>query len=285
MPPTLLGVAQTCQNDVPWDDASLYAFVVDGVQIGFVPDAVALAVRDYMQSDAAGAGALVVQARPSGHVLTFSPTCTTHDARTAAMGELAQWLRTARKFPDPLDGWRDEQYAVYGPPAHGSTQATVAFTLERSACALFGFATFGVHLTVAGGITAGDSPLESIVRECEEEAKLPPNVVRGRLQAAGTITYFYKTNIGLRQPEMQYIYDLPLPPDVSLVPGDGEAESFELMTRDEIMALMFAGEFKPNCTLVLLDFFVRHGWLTAESEHDYVAIVALLHTPLRVPTP
>jgi len=43
-------------------------------------------------------------------------------------------------------GWRGEQYAVYGPgkPPH----AHVAFTLERSACALFGLATFGVHLTV-----------------------------------------------------------------------------------------------------------------------------------------
>lgn len=76
---------------------------------------------------------------------------------------------TAGLFNDVLGGWRNEQYSVFGPPGHtaqGRPQdsgadedqddgggagplpgSNVAFTLERAACALFGFATFGVHMT------------------------------------------------------------------------------------------------------------------------------------------
>lgn len=61
--------------------------------------------------------------------------------------------KMAGEFADALGGWRDEEYAVYGPvkawneeenPLPGSN---VAFSMERSACALFGVATFGVHCT------------------------------------------------------------------------------------------------------------------------------------------
>jgi len=51
-------------------------------------------------------------------------------------------------------GWRNELYPIYGPelsqddphynPLPG---ANTAFDLERSACSLFGFATYGVHMT------------------------------------------------------------------------------------------------------------------------------------------
>lgn len=114
------------------------------------------------------------------------------------------------------------------------------------------------------------------------------------MQQTGLITYFYKTTGGWRQPEMQYIYDLALPSDaIQLAPEDGEAESFELLDIPTVLDLMRAGKFKANCTLgtfffsdtVLIDFLMRHGWLTAENEKDYTEIVSLLHTPLRLPTP
>lgn len=34
-----------------------------------------------------------------------------------------------------------------------------------------------------------------------------------------------------------------------------------------------------------MDFFIRHGWLTADNESDYTTLVSLLHTPLRIPVP
>ena len=55
----------------------------------------------------------------------------------------------------------------------------------------------------AGGITAGESPYESMVRECAEEAGLEDGYVRSRLKATGAISYFYKSDAGLSQPEVE----------------------------------------------------------------------------------
>ena len=91
-------------------------------------------------------------------------------------------------------------------------------------------------------------------------------------------SYIFRSDDGWLQPETQYVYDLEmaLPPPaffedpatfaseqvsasepVVLRPNDGEAESFALMPADEALDNMVKGEFKPNCALVLVDFFVR----------------------------
>ncbi|GAA6024542.1 hypothetical protein JCM10207_008268 [Rhodosporidiobolus poonsookiae] len=229
----------------------------------------------------------------------------------------------------PFAGWRDEEYTVWAPveplgendnPLPGSNEA---FRMERSACSLFGVATFGVHCnayveeegkplrlwvprrsptkqtwpsmldnTVAGGITAGDTPRYSIIRECAEEASLPPSYVAPRIKQAGVITYNYRTDAGHLQPEVQYIYDLPLPPPEqegalkpTTNPDDGEVESFELLDLEVVVQKMVDGEFKPNCALVLIDFFIRHGLLTFENDTRYLEIATRLHRPLVLPGP
>ena len=52
------------------------------------------------------------------------------------------------------EGWRNEKYRIYASnqsSALSEDQSTPrsnwAFALERAACAIFGFATFGVHMT------------------------------------------------------------------------------------------------------------------------------------------
>lgn len=40
-------------------------------------------------------------------------------------------------------------------------------------------------------------------------------------------------------------------------PNDGEAESFTLMPVQEVVERILKDEFKPNCALVLIDFFIR----------------------------
>ena len=108
--------------------------------------------------------------------------------------------------------------------------------------------------TVAGGITAGDLPLESVIRECAEEASLSPDFVEANIRCVSLVSYTYRTEAGWIQPEVQYIYDLPLPSDGSVVPStnaaDGEVESFMLMDLEEVVKRMVEGEFKPNCALV-----------------------------------
>ncbi|TKA76266.1 hypothetical protein B0A55_01844 [Friedmanniomyces simplex] len=151
--------------------------------------------------------------------------------------------------------------------------------------------TYGGMLdnTVAGGIATGESAFESMVRESAEEASLPEDLVRKHAKAVGTVTYFHIRDqraggeTRLLQPECQYVYDLELAESVVPKPSDDEVEGFELMGVDEVKEALRQGELKPNCALVLLDFFVRHGILTAEDE-GYIEIVARLHRRLEFPT-
>ena len=99
------------------------------------------------------------------------------------------------------------------------------------------------------------------------------------------ISYFYQTKSGFCQPEVEYTYDLPLPSDVVLIPVDGEAESFELLPWRQVLKLVKVGEFKPNCALVLIDFFIRHGLLKVEDEPDYLEISSELKNKLNLPGP
>ena len=222
----------------------------------------------------------------------------------------------AEKIFKVLAGWRNELYPVYGPD-----RGFTVLNIERAASALFGIVTYGVHLTVyvnskedgikvwvprraktkqtyggmmdntvAGGIASGEEPFECLVREAEEEASLPEDLVRKGVRACGTVTYFHVRDKraggeeGLCQPECQFVYDLEVSDSVIPKPGDNEAEDFRLLTVAEVQQAMAAGEFKPNCALVLLDFFVRHGILTVEDEPDYIEIVARIHRRLEFPT-
>jgi 8-oxo-dGTP pyrophosphatase MutT (NUDIX family) len=193
--------------------------------------------------------------------------------------------------------------------------------MERAACALFGVVTYGVHLNayvrdpetgeikiwtprrarnkhtypgmldncVAGGLEASEAPLECLVRECAEEASLPEALIRERARPVGTVTYFHvRTGMaggetGLLQPECQYVYDVELPADVVPQPGDDEVEEFYLWSVDEVRAAMARGEFKPNCAVVVLDWLVRWGFLSEESERDYAEVVSRCHRLLEFP--
>ncbi|WWD22331.1 hypothetical protein CI109_106822 [Kwoniella shandongensis] len=245
------------------------------------------------------------------------------------MAEVAQKWREEGVFPLPLGGWRNELYSIYASPQSSAfkslskpsgTFSNLAFPLERAACAIFGLATFGVHLTayegegedmkvwvprrsktkatwpgrldnsVAGGITSGMTPLETIVKECDEEANLPEDLVRKHVKATGVLSYFYVTDDGYLQPEVEYIYDLPLPPSdspeyVKPAPHDDEVESFALMTIPELVEALHGHDMKPNCGLVYVDFLVRHGFVTPETEPNFMEISWKMHRKLGVPMP
>jgi hypothetical protein len=66
-------------------------------------------------------------------------------------------------------------------------------------------------------------------------------------------------------------------------PGDDEVSEFTLHTVDEIMEQMLTQSYKPNCCLVMIDFFVRHGIITEENEPDYVELVTRLRRRLPIP--
>lgn len=211
-----------------------------------------------------------------------------------------------------LRGWRDESYPIFR--HHG------VVGMERAGSALFGINTFGVHMTafvrtpeglkiwvprraknkqtyggmldntVAGGLSTGEQPFECVIREAAEEASFPEELIRSEAKACGTVSYVHVRDAraggetGLIQPECQYIYDMEVDTGLVPKPGDNEVESFQLWTVDEVKIALSSDEFKPNCAVVLLDFFIRHGILTAENEPDYLEIASRIHRKLPFPT-
>ncbi|KZF23144.1 thiamin pyrophosphokinase-related protein-like protein [Xylona heveae TC161] len=233
--------------------------------------------------------------------------------RSAVVAQTCQELRNQDKFT-VLRGWRNELYPVYGPGG------VLLFNIERAASALLGVVSYGIHMTayirsssglllwvprralskqtyggmldntVAGGISTGEEPFETLIREAQEEASLPEALVRQKAKACGTITYFHIRDeraggeTGLLQPEVQYVYDLELEEGVQPSPSDNEVETFHLWDLAKVQHALHDGQFKPNCALVLLDFLIRHGILDAKNEKDYIQIIARIHRRLEFPT-
>jgi len=136
--------------------------------------------------------------------------------------------------------------------------------------------------SVAGGIPTGIAPYNAIVKECGEEASLDEDVVRGHTKSVGSVMYYFRNPKGGLQPEVQFAFDLTIPSgddsdSFTPRPFDGEAESFELLPVEDVVSRMHALEFKPNCALVLIDFLIRHGYITPENEPNYLEIMARMH--------
>jgi hypothetical protein len=213
---------------------------------------------------------------------------------------------SADVFPS-VHGKHSEMFKILG--------ANQFIHLERFTAPLFGIAGRGAHLTayvntpsglkvwvprraanlftypgmldttVAGGVKSDDSPFQCILAESDEEASLPADFVEKNARATGVITYVAESRATrLISPTVLYVFDLELPQAMIPLPKDGEVAGFELMSIEEINAAMFQQEFKPNCTLVMIDFFMRHGIITPENEEDYVEIATRLRRKLPVPT-
>ena len=215
-----------------------------------------------------------------------------------------------------LDRWRNELYPIHGHKSE--TEDTIS--MDRSGSPLFGINTYGAHMTmytktdrglqiwvarrnrlkqtyggmldntVAGGLATGEQALQCLAREAQEEASLPEELIKSNAKACGTVSYVHVRDAraggetGLMQPECQYVYDLEVGTDIHPKPNDDEVEEFYLWTVEDVRAQLGEGNFKPNCALVLIDFFIRHSLVTPEQEPHYAEIVARLHRRLPFPT-
>ena len=211
-------------------------------------------------------------------------------------------------FP-ALHGDHSEPYLVQG--------AAYPLHLERFTAPLFGIATRGAHMTgytrsgttgemkiwvarraphlftypgkldttVAGGVKAQHTPRQCIIEESEEEASLPRDFVSSHAKSTGVITYMTRnTRTGATHPDVLFVFDLEMPESMIPHPNDEEVSEFKLLTVQEVKEAMFGDEFKANCNLVMIDFFIRHGIVTPENEPDYVELVQRLHRRLPIPT-
>ncbi|CAD1809731.1 NUDIX domain family protein [Candida parapsilosis] len=235
--------------------------------------------------------------------------------RNEMFAEVANRWRVLPELDEILNkGWRNELYVVYNP-----SKTPYAY-MERAFSVLFGVVTYGVHIngyvppelssngklklyiprrsknkstfpgmldnTVAGGIGYPHGLETTIIKECFEEAGLEEDFVRKNIKNTGVLTYIYLTDDGRAEPEVEYICDIIIKEDEAhlISPQDGEAEDFKLMDIDEVLKHVENRAFKPNCGLVIVDFLIRHGYITAESEPDYLEIVSRCHVKLPFPT-
>ncbi|KII92393.1 hypothetical protein PLICRDRAFT_104011 [Plicaturopsis crispa FD-325 SS-3] len=250
--------------------------------------------------------------------ISFHSRIDTPGRRTAVMKEMCERWRDTGLYPDVIgpQKWRAEMYSVYANPfgAHDHIldgTGNYALEIERAACALFGTITYGVHMSiyedgedirmwvptraktkqtwpgfldnsVAGGIPSGTGIFEAIVKEAMEEASIAEDIVRKHAKCVGCLSYFYQTDAGWLQPEIEYLYELVIPEGADPTPFrpeplDGEVESFELLPMDTIIQEMRLGKFKPNCALVIIDLLIRKGRIVPDNEPDFVHIMTRLH--------
>ncbi|XP_074873652.1 uncharacterized protein LOC142025077 isoform X2 [Carettochelys insculpta] len=268
-------------------------FLVAGQRVGSAPPQVAQRLQDYPA---------VFTVYPAPGRIELHPQLVSHEQRTAAVGQVLGELRELGDFPC-LRGWRDEHYEVmaqfWDPPL---------FSMERAATSLLGVHCYGVHVNgytwrqgqpcmwlgrrtlskptypgrldnlAAGGIAAGLGVMETLLKECQEEACIPPTLA-AQARPVGTISYTYEDARGIF-PECQFVFDLELPPDFEPQVGDGEMQEFRLLGLEEVKEAIPAGDFKPNCALVALDFLIRHGHIQPDHEPHYAELVMGLHRPL-----
>lgn len=115
------------------------------------------------------------------------------------------------------------------------------------------------HL-VAGGISAGMGPLDTLIKEAAEEAGLPESLAR-RAVPVSVIDYAMERPEGLRRDRL-HCYDIDLPEDFTPIAEDGEVDAFELWPVQRCFeAVRDTDDFKFNVNLVLIDLFTRTGLL------------------------
>ena len=231
-----------------------------------------------------------------------------YTTRSKAIAQVLQDLRDKNAFTC-LKGWRNECFPVFGNEKQG-----ILFEIERSAVGLFGVRASGCHLNgftykngqiymwvakrsftkptypgrldnmVGGGLPVGIDPFENIIKECQEEAGLSPLLTRKQIKSVGAISFYLDCERGW-MPDIEYVYDLELPNDFHPEPVDGEVHSFTLMDLKHIKELLLRNEFTPEASLVIVDFFIRHGEITPSNEPYYLDIMSLLHRSLPFPSP
>lgn len=274
--------------------ASYVPLVVAGVPVGLMQAFFADALVTH------GEGVFVRQTQTTddgvGIVALDPEREMTAEERSMAVAPVMAALRDA----GVVTGWRDELFPV----AAGYGDEPL-MTVERAAASLLGIRAYGVHVNgyvtlptgevelwvakrsatkqtypgkldhlVAGGLPAGIPPGECVVKECGEEASIPPDLAAAA-RPVGIVSYAANYQ-GCCKRDVLFCYDLELPVDFVPVPDDGEVESFERVPIEEVMRVISeTTAFKTNCCLVIVDFLVRHGFVGPE-EPGYMELVASL---------
>lgn len=257
-----LAAARAC------DSAARVPFVVNGLAVGSVARAHLQALREAAPGFGFDGMALHGEGSPA--------------ALSAMLAEANAALRAAGL----ILAWRDEPFALYDP----ATLAPLA-TMERAACRFWGTLTLGAHCTgwvadaagrperlwiaqrsatkatdpglfdnlIGGGVPAGQSPADALLREGWEEAGLRPAQMSGA--RAGPVLRLQRDIREGLQHEWLYAFDLELPADVQPHNQDGEVAGFRCLPVGDAVALAAGDAMTVDAALVTLDFAHRHRLL------------------------
>ncbi|CAB1275382.1 DUF4743 domain-containing protein [Candidatus Nitrosacidococcus tergens] len=267
------------------------SFYVDGLKVGHLK-------HDF---------AKVLKAWPelftvSSVAVSLNPKLDSFTVKTQAIAEVSQALVEKGVVPN----LRQEAY-----PVTPSSREKALFTIDRGVAPHFGIRAFGQHLNgfvqdqgqlkmwvgrraknkwsdsskldnmVAGGLPHHISLADNLAKECWEEAGIPSEL-SAKTCPVGYISYQVESSQGLLKPDIIYCYDLELPADFIPQCQDGEVEEFYLWPIDKIADIVcYSEEFKKNCNLVIIDFLIRHGFITPDHP-DYFDLVSGLRSPLSV---
>ncbi|XP_063848033.1 uncharacterized protein LOC135093081 [Scylla paramamosain] len=265
-----------------------------GRQVGVIRPDVACYLLDYPQ---------VFTPTPTAFLL--HPQLDSYTKRSSAVDLVLRDLR-AKNVLSALRGWRDERFCVWGQFGVGEP----LFEIERSAVTPLGIRAYGTHITgythspedgrlriwvqkrafdkptypgmmdsmVGGGVTAGMAPRQVMLKEAHEEAGIPEHLASTAV-AAGCVSFFRESERGLHA-NTEFVYDLELPPDFVPRNVDGEVDSFEAVTVEEFLSRVTSAKYKLTSVPVALDFLIRRGFITPDTEPQYPGLLELLHVPL-----
>ncbi len=187
-----------------------------------------------------------------------------------------------------ISGWRNELFPLTS-HFHHPPYALV----ERASLPYFGACGYGIHVNgltkkngstymwiakrsldkptdpgkldqiAAGGIPYGLSAFDNMIKECDEEAGIPKNLC-DKAQSVGVVSYLKQTDIGIRA-DVMFNYDLWLPSEFQPYNKDAEVAEFICLPIPDVMGLILKTEqVKFNSALVMIDCFIRHGFITPE---------------------
>jgi 8-oxo-dGTP pyrophosphatase MutT (NUDIX family) len=167
-----------------------------------------------------------------------------------------------------IPGWRNERYRIAD-----------LFDIERAAARPFGLTTQAVHLNgivgermwlarrsatkpidpglldnlVGGGVSAGLTPLQVLVKEAWEEAGISAELAH-EATPGGSMDVLREVPEGV-QSETIAIYDLDLPKDFQPRNQDGEVSEFQLLTFEAVQRATLTYEAE----LVARDYLKRRA--------------------------
>lgn len=188
-------------------------------------------------------------------------------------------------FSGLLSGWRNEFFLVQDPQT-----GEALFPLERSAFRPLGLLSQAVHINgltlindvphfwigtrspfkavdpnkldnlVGGGISAGETIQEAMIREGWEEAGMCEADLAHLTQKSRCLS-LRPVSRGLHR-EYLHVFDCWLAHDAKPQNQDGEVAEFNLMTPDEVASAIINKRFMNDATLATLDCFQRLGYIS-----------------------